>query len=141
MRKISIYISTLILLAVFVANIFAAPLLINYQGRLIDSTGNPLSGDYSVTFTIHGHLTNNDVIWTETKTVTMDNGIFNSALGSDTALTSSVFSSDDRYLEVKVGADTMSPRTRLLSVPYALYADNVANIGSASSAVTISTNV
>ncbi|MCK5583963.1 MAG: hypothetical protein KAI33_09235, partial [Elusimicrobiales bacterium] len=79
MRKISTYISTLILLAVFVTNIFAAPLLVNYQGRLIDSTGNPLSGDYSVTFKIFDSLAGTGEVWSEVQTVTMVNGIFNAS--------------------------------------------------------------
>ncbi|MCG2724893.1 MAG: hypothetical protein L6420_01330, partial [Elusimicrobia bacterium] len=138
MHKIPTYVLVLIFLAVFVGNIFAAPPYINYQGRLVDSIGNPLNGDYNITFRIFDALTVGIEKWSEVQTVNMDNGVFNAALGSVTPLTSSVFSSNDRYLEVQIGSDSpMTPRTRLLSVPYALYTSNV---GSPDSAVTISTH-
>jgi hypothetical protein len=51
--------------------------------------------------------------------VAVFDGIYNVLLGSVTALDASVFSGDDRWLEVKVGDDTLSPRQRITSVAYA----------------------
>ncbi|MDO8805939.1 MAG: hypothetical protein Q7R35_16095, partial [Elusimicrobiota bacterium] len=107
----------------------AAPALLNYQGRLVDATGNPLSGTYSLTFRIYDAAPagTGTLIWNETQSLDLDNGIFNASLGASTPLAPSVFSSDTRYLEVQVGADSpMIPRTRLLSVPYAIYAASAA---------------
>ncbi|MDT8287252.1 MAG: hypothetical protein RQ748_09100 [Elusimicrobiales bacterium] len=118
---------------------YAAPMMINYQGRLIDTAGNPLEGTQSILFSVYDAPANGSLVWSETHSVTPDNGIFNVAIGSFTALPASVFSSDDRYLEVKIGTDSpLSPRTRLLSVPYAVYA---ANIGSPSSSINVSTHM
>jgi len=118
---------------------YAAPMMINYQGRLIGSDGNPLGGTHDVLFSIYDGA--GSLIWSETHSVTPDNGIFNVALGSFTAsaLEASDFAGDDRYLEIKIGTDApLSPRTRLLSVPYAVYA---ANIGSPANSITVSTHL
>ncbi|MBI4802381.1 MAG: hypothetical protein HY796_07635, partial [Elusimicrobia bacterium] len=105
----------------------AAPAYLNYQGRLVDANGNPLSGTYSLTFRIYDAASAGTLIWNETQSLALDNGIFNASLGASTALAPSVFSSDTRYLEVQVGADSpMTPRTRLLSVPYSIYAASAA---------------
>ena len=116
--------SVLLLLPALTA---AAPALINYQGRLVDANGNPLSGTYSLTFKIYSVASGGAADWTETQSLALDNGIFNANLGASTALAPSLFSSDTRYLGVTVGADAeMSPRVRLLSVPYAVYAASAA---------------
>ena len=117
----------------------AAPLLINYQGRLVDTAGNPLVGTQSILFSVYDAASAGSLLWSETQSVTPDNGIFSVSLGGVSALPASVFASDALYLEVKIGADApLAPRTRLLSVPYALSA---ANLGSPSSFVTVSTHI
>ncbi|MBU2573731.1 MAG: hypothetical protein KKH28_06635, partial [Elusimicrobia bacterium] len=120
---------TIFLFSIFIpAFLNAAPSLLNYQGRLVDAIGNPLSGTYSITFSIYGVATGGPAVWTETQSLALDNGIFNASLGASTALAPSVFSSDTRYLGVTVGSDAeMTPRTRLLSVPYAVYAASAAS--------------
>nr|MDA8130183.1 hypothetical protein [Elusimicrobiota bacterium] len=130
----------LLLLPVLAA---AAPSYINYQGRLVDASGNPLSGSYSITFNIYGVSSGGSAVWTEVQpSVSVDNGIFSAKLGSVTALPPSVFASDTRYLGVTIGSDAeMSPRVQLLSVPYAIYAASAASVGSAGQTVDISTGV
>ena len=127
--------AALLLLPVLAA---AAPLLINYQGRLVDTTGNPLVGTQSILFSVYDAASGGTLLWSETQSVTPDNGIFAVSLGGVTPLPASVFGSDARYLEIKIGSDSpMSPRTRLLSTPYALY---TANLGSSGTQATISTD-
>ena len=127
------------LLALLPAVSVAAPLLINYQGRLVDAAGNPLVDAQSVRFSIHDAAAAGSELWFETQSVTPDNGIFSVSLGAVTPLPASVFGSDARYLEVKIGGDAaMTPRTRLLSTPFALYA---ANLGSSGTQAVISTDV
>jgi len=126
---------TALLLPAFAA---AAPLMINYQGRLVDTAGNPLTGEQTVHFKIYSVPTGGSEIWAEDQTVTPDNGIFSVALGSFTALPVANFVSDSLYLGVAIGADAeMVPRTRLLSTPYALY---TSNLGSSVSQSLISTD-
>ncbi len=103
------------------------PTLVNYQGRLLDSGGNPVAdGNYSVVFTIYDAVSGGATIWTESRTVTTIGGDFTILLGSVTPITDAVFSSATRYLGVKVGADPeISPRTRLVSQPYAFRVNTI----------------
>jgi hypothetical protein len=101
-------------------------LLINYQGRLTDDNGDPITGTPSMTFVIYdgGGISK----WSETHpSVQVDDGLFSVILGSAAALPDSVFNGDDRYLGIAVGGDPeISPRTLLTSAPGAVYAKRLA---------------
>ncbi len=98
----------------------AAPSLINYQGYLVDELGNPLSGDYSIAFSIWDAESAGTQIWTETHaSVTVTEGSFSVILGSVAPVTFDLFADSVRYLQVSVGGEDITPRTRLVSVPYA----------------------
>ncbi len=126
-KKIAI-LSALLLLPLLAV---AAPSYINYQGRLVDTTGNPLTGAQSIVFKLYSVPSGGTALWTETQSVTPDNGIFSVSLGGVTQLPASTFLADTLYLGVTIGADAeMSPRTRLLSAPYALYSGNLGSSGS-----------
>ena len=135
-RFIEIFSALLLLLPALAG---AAPLLVNYQGRLVDTAGNPLAGPLSIRFSVHDAATAGSELWFETQpAINPDNGIFSVGLGSVTPLPASVFGADARYLEIKIGADpALTPRTRLLSTPYALY---TANLGSSLTQALISTD-
>ena len=94
---------------------------VNYQGRLADSDGNPLDGVYGMTFALYDAPTGGNPIWTESHTaVTVSDGLFSVGLGSQTpgGIPTSVWDGD-RYLEVTVGGETLSPRELIRSVPIA----------------------
>jgi hypothetical protein len=101
---------------------------INFQGRLVEpATKNPLDGSFDFTFRIcdslAGGCTGGNKLWeTVDKTITVDNGVFETVLGSDVAIDSSVFSGSAQYLEIVVEGETLSPRERLVAVPTALRA-------------------
>jgi len=101
------------------------PHLINYQGRLSESGGNPLTGAYSITFTLFDDETGGSPLWTETQlSVSVSNGLFSVLLGSVTALSASIFEDNAQvHLGVSInGGSEMSPRQRIVSVAYALVA-------------------
>jgi len=103
----------------------AVPGTLTEQGRLLDSSGNPATGSVSITFAIYDAASNGTSLWTETQNVTLDSGYFSVRLGETTAIPTSVFDGSTRYLGVKVGTDAeMTPRQTLVSVPYALMANN-----------------
>lgn len=103
----------------------AVPSVLTEQGRLLDSTGNPATGSVSITFTVYDAATGGASLWTETQNVTLDSGYFSARLGETTAIGATVFNGSTRYLGVKVGSDPeMTPRQTLVSVPYALMANN-----------------
>lgn len=104
------------------------PQLINYQGRLTDSDGDPVpNAPYSIVFTIYDHTST--AIWQETHaSVTTSAGLFNVLLGAGDHsgygdLDESIFSDSVRWLGIKVGEDPeIQPRTQFVSVPYAYHA-------------------
>jgi len=105
----------------------AVPGLVNFQGRLLDSSKLPRSGDYLMSFKICNSLAatcsapcalGNACLWTETQNVTVTNGVFSVQLGAVSAIDTAVFSEDARYLEIAVAGETLSPRERLNAGAY-----------------------
>jgi len=97
------------------------PRYINYQGRLTDSTGNPLDTTVSMVFTIYDDSTGGNAKWSEThSSVEVAEGLFDVVLGSVDTLYDSVFNAADRFLGLAVGGNPeITPRTRVVSVAYA----------------------
>ncbi len=94
---------------------------INYQGRLTDLSGTPITGNYNIVFKLYDAETGGSALWTETHTaVPVSGGFFSVKLGSINTLTPVDFSKQF-YLGIQVGADPeMSPRLKLEDVPHAL---------------------
>ena len=90
---------------------------INYQGRLTDSAGNPLSGAYEMTFSLYEVPSGGTALDTDTHSVAVENGLFNTEIDFD----QSYFDGRALWLGITVGADAeMTPRQELRPVPYAL---------------------
>jgi hypothetical protein len=101
--------------------------VIPYQGRLLDpNTNTPKAdGSYTMTFRIYDAATGGTALWTETKDVTVSDGLFATYLGDTTALDPAIFDGSERWLGVKVGADAEAvPRMQLDFAPYALWSAN-----------------
>ncbi|HEX7318884.1 MAG TPA: tail fiber domain-containing protein [bacterium] len=98
-----------------------APRMLNYQGYLTDTQGNPITNpSVSMTFAIFDAVSAGNQKWTETQsTVSVDKGIFNVLLGSVSPIPDSVFTnSTNRWLELSVAGQTLSPRTQIVSSVY-----------------------
>ena len=92
---------------------------INYQGRLADSRGSPLTGTYAITFRLYSVSTRGKVLATDTHKVVVADGLFNTAIDFGT----SDFDGGELWLGVAVGADSeMTPRQELRTVPFAIKA-------------------
>lgn len=105
----------------------AVPMRITEQGRLFDkTTGDPLTGSVTLTFTIYDAVTAGTVLWTDTATVTLDSGYFSVQLGATKAFPATVWNGSSRFIGLKVGTDAeMTPREEIVSVPYAVVANDV----------------
>jgi hypothetical protein len=118
------WVMTLIFMASFA--LAEVPQVINYQGRLTDGSGNPVTdGPYQVKFKIYGSESGNDSLWySGFQPVDVENGLFEYQLGSAVPLPDDLFSADTvRWLGITVGTDAeITPRSRLISVPYAYQA-------------------
>jgi hypothetical protein len=101
---------------------------INYQARLTDSLGLPLTdGNYDITFSIYNASVDGAQLWTSgTQSVLIIGGLFNYQLGSNAAFTNDLFSADTlRWLGITLGANPeLEPRTRITSVAYAYHASH-----------------
>jgi hypothetical protein len=101
---------------------------ISYQGRLADSSGNPLTAIANMEFRIYGVPTGGVPLWTEMWTgsnaVEVSDGLFNVMLGSiNNTLAESVEGHDELYLGITVNTDSeMVPRVQLGSVPFSMQA-------------------
>jgi hypothetical protein len=99
---------------------YAAPIELTYQGRLLDSSGEPLNTPTTVTVTLHGP---SGVVHTEEFTsVTVVSGYFTVILGSSSALEADLFLSPPLEVELSSGS-TFFGRTPFVSVGHAGVAD------------------
>ena len=101
--------------------ISAVATTVNYQGHLADSNGNPLNDTVSLTFAIYDAETGGNVIWgPETHAaVDVQDGLFSVGLGTIQPLSADVWTGGDRYLEITVDGQTLSPREPIRAVPFA----------------------
>jgi hypothetical protein len=129
----TLLIAALLLGAVVPGLAQGAPGLINYQGKLMDSSGTPLSGTYSITFRIYSQATGGTILWYEThSSIPVQDGMLNALLGTVSPFPATLFDGDSRWLAIKVGSDTeMTPRSRIASVAYAVRAEKAAEAATA----------
>jgi hypothetical protein len=115
-------------------NVWAKPLMstlsapgpsattVNYQGRLADSGGAPLDGTYGMRFALYDTAIDGNLVWGPEvhDAVPVSDGLFSVGLGSQTSggIPTSTWNGD-RYLEITVGGETLSPRELIRSVPIA----------------------
>ena len=134
---------TLLLIAIliFTQNVWAGSALRNlaaesaastgtvaYEGRLADSSGNPLTQTLNMSFRLYSAATGGAPLWTEQWTgsngVQVSDGLFNVMLGSLTPIAQSVITGNSNlFLGITVGTDDeMTPRVQLGSGPFAVQA-------------------
>lgn len=123
MQKLTTLISIIIAILASVL-IFSQtlPHTINYQGVLKNASGVIVTnGNYNLKFTIY----EGDVaIWTETKSITVTDGIFNTQLGSVTPI--NLPFDNEYYLGITIGTDSeLTSRIKISSVPYSFMSMNV----------------
>jgi microcystin-dependent protein len=128
-----------LLLASMVACAAEVPKLINYQGKLTNATGEALpDGEYSVKFELYDAAADGNLVWGESRTVTLIKGVFNVALGgagSQPVAGAAVndigfaFGGSNRFLQTTIisgpnvqEGTALLPRQQMTSVPYAVTA-------------------
>lgn len=107
----------------------AVPPMINYQGRVTDAAGQPISATTSMTFTIYSDADGLSPVWSETQaSVVVNDGLFTVLLGSVTPLGAGILNGDQRWLGVQVGAEPATTQLiPIVSVAYsyrALWCDS-----------------
>lgn len=121
-----------LILILFLASLVGAqsvPSAVNYQGRLVDSNGDPLQGTKKLEFNIYDAATGGSLLWGPQvfDNVSLIDGSFNVILSQDTQNrpVDQAFQGATAYLGIKsgdaggsVGAEFL-PRQQFLAVPYA----------------------
>ncbi len=103
------------------------PQQINYQGWLSDPSGEPLSGNYSITFRLFDAETAGTELWTETQTdVSVESGLFHVILGIITPI--SLDFNGYYWLEIQVEQETLLPRQAISSVGQAVRASQAEDV-------------
>jgi len=98
------------------------PQMINYQGRLENSSGDPIDTTVLMAFSICADSTGSACSWTEVHpAVVVTGGLFNVILGSITPIGTGDVSGPERWLGIHVGDESL-PYSRLVSAPYAHHA-------------------
>ena len=108
---------------------WAVPNCINFQGKLTDSQGTPVSDQINMTFYIYPNAEGGDTdtaLWWESQAVQVVDGIYSVKLGADTPLSADLFEIDELYLEIWVDGEALSPRQQLTSTPFAKRAESAA---------------
>ncbi len=97
-----------------------APVM-SYQGRLTDAAGKPLDGTYQFQFRLFDALTGGTELYTETESITVTNGLFDTSIGPSTIVADlrPEMLSQPLWLEVTINGEVLSPRQQLLGAPYA----------------------
>lgn len=107
----------------------AIPQLINFQGVLTSSGGTPAAGSKSMTFALYTATSGGTPLWSETRSVSLSNGVYSVALGSVTPLPASVFAGNSLFLGVAVDGDAeLTPRQRITSVGYTFRAESADSV-------------
>ena len=90
----------------FTISAFAAPLLLNYQGTLLDDAGNPVTSAKEMSFKIYDVPAGGTAFWDSGKLqVPVFNGVFSVPLdgeGPDNPFPANLFSKDKLYIGVTV---------------------------------------
>ena len=91
----------------------------SHQGRLLDNTGAPvLDGNYNFRYRIYHAATGSTPVYTETKTIAVSDGLFDTTLGTTGVITPDIFAQPS-WIEIAVNGETLTPRQKLLGAPYA----------------------
>lgn len=122
----------------------AIPGKLSYQGKLTDSSGNPLNGTYKVVFRLYDASSGGNKLWEEiydpalsgSRGVSINKGVFNESLGSlnngngtHKNLKDIPFT-QQTWLSIQVASDAeMTQRQELASAAYAFQAQNANTIG------------
>lgn len=123
--------STLTLIAVLIYTVGLAssaganvPRQFSFQGKVTDNNGNAAAGPVDLSIKLYDSPVTNLLLWSESHAgVALDNGVFTILVGSATAggVPEIAINRPEVWLGISVnGAAELTPRTRIVSAPYAL---------------------
>ncbi|MFA7300685.1 MAG: hypothetical protein WC069_00005, partial [Candidatus Shapirobacteria bacterium] len=114
-------------------NPIAGSRILSFQGRLTDTSGNPISSETGIIFKLYNNSIGGTQLYTSatgnSQTVLPDvNGIFNTVIGKShgDTIPSNVFTENSEvWLEITTDSQVMTPRQQIATVAYALNAETL----------------
>ncbi|MCH8838239.1 MAG: tail fiber domain-containing protein [Candidatus Marinimicrobia bacterium] len=88
---------------------------------LTDNAGTIVTdGSYSFALSLYNVQSGGTALWTETKSITVADGLFTTALGDQVAFPASLTFNQPYWLDIQVDGEQLSDRIALLSAPYSI---------------------
>lgn len=114
--KIKIYLIFALLLFITATLHAEVPQLVNYQGKLMQANGLPVTdGTYSIQFAVYDVPTGGTALWSETNaSIQVKSGLFSVLLGSQKNLPENIFSGSSNFFAIKIGTNAeILPRQKI----------------------------
>jgi hypothetical protein len=110
-----------------------APALINYQGRLLNGT-NLVNGNVGLSLRLFNAASGGTTLYEDSNNVTVVDGLYSTYIGDNTTTgdLQSALANTQVWLQVVANGVALSPRERIASVAYALYAQNSGGLANGS---------
>jgi trimeric autotransporter adhesin len=107
------------------------PSLVDFTGAARDAAGKPLAGVVGITFSLYREESGGSALWIETLNVHADPaGHYKVSLGAEKPLSKDLFGAGEaRWLGVQISGQSEQTRVLLVSVPYALKAQDAETLG------------
>lgn len=96
--------------------------MFRYQGRILDNDA-LVSGNLDFSFKLYDTPTGGTSLYEDTASITVVDGLYSTMIGDDTTSGGDLgdaLNNPAVYLEIEVGGETLTPRERIVSVPYAM---------------------
>ncbi len=132
---------------VFITHAASAPNIIGYQGRILNENSVPVTDtSLDIIFRLYDASSGGSCIWSNSsadcstatsRSVSLTDGLFSENLGdtsdSYAVISDSIFGDNATlYLDINIEGEALTPRKLIVSAPYALNADTLDGISSAS---------
>jgi len=117
--KMPIMLAIVFCILMFSPFVLAIPELFTVQGRLTDSTGSAVTGSYTFEFILYdGNASDKNILWSETRTLSVSNGLFNVVLGDANTqkYISKLDFNDNLWLGIFVDGEEQTPLIRFSSI-------------------------
>ena len=113
----------------------ALPPTLNYQGHLTDSGGAPVNASLSITFNLYNVSAGGIAVWSESQTVTVNQGIFSVELGANGSPLSATMFETPLWVGLSVATDAeMIPRRAVTTTGYSFKAGDADSVEGISAA-------
>ena len=122
--KLSFLVTLAVSTSCILASVLTAqePQVFRYQGRILDNDA-LVSGNLDFSFKLYDTPTGGSSLYEDAATITVADGLYSTMIGDDTTSGGDLgdaLNNPAVYLEIEVGGETLTPRERIVSVPYAM---------------------